>query len=474
MIKQRSSKTWALMSILFSFALLAAACSSDDDPANESTAATEAAVDESTVTTEADEPDAETTEGSTVEAPTGAAGVLLEAMGRTDGDELGGGTTWNVGATLSFSGPGAASAEFEKNGIDLAVAHIAAAGGPEIVVEYGDNTTGGDPDAAANANINLNDKGIGVKLSDFADGLGAGFPTIAEFQILTIDAAAATGTGPGVGFDLYWGSRALTPFDGFPGIMSYIEATNPDATTMAVISNDAGPANESNLVYFEAQAASVGLEVAFIELVPFGPADLGPAIAKLQAEQPDAIVLDLHFGAEGAFFRQAINAGLDPATIFSNDLGTAAFATSQGALDEAPFIFAGDYAVTKQDNPLMDMVREEFEATYGAPLDDQAARYYQATLMLWELYMRTLANGGDVNSGPDLQTSLVENPNFVTLWGGSPDGAETFELDVEKHWAKGYPLGVYSYQGGETTTLATYDISIDGEGIRTAANFELS
>ena len=395
-------------------------------------------------------------------------------MGLDGNEELGAGATWNIGATLSFSGPGGFAAELEKNGIELAIEHIAAAGGPEIVVEYGDNATGGDPEAAANANTNLGEKGIGVKLSDFADGLGAGFPTLAQYEILTLDAAAGTGTGPGVGFDLYWGPRALTPFDGFPGVMGYVAATNPDATSMAVLSNDAGPANDFNAAYFEAQGASAGLELGFIELIPFTAQDFSASIAKLQAEQPDIIVLDLHFGTEGGFFRQAINAGIDPSTIYSTELTGFSAVTSQGAFDEAPFVYAGDYAPEAQDNPLMNMVAAEYEATYGAPIDDQAARYYQATLLLWELYMRTLANGGDVDSGPDLQASLIEDPTFVTLWGGSADSTETFSFDLDKHWVDSYPLAVYSLEGGVNTLIATYDISIDADGARTADNFELA
>ena len=202
-------------------------------------------------------------------------------------EELGAGKEWKIGATLSLSGPGAGAAAVEKKGIELAIKHIAAAGGPNIVVEYGDNTTGGDPKAAANANTNLSEKGIGVKLSDFADGLGAGFPTLLQYQILTIDAAAGTGTGPGVGFDFYWGARALTPFDGLPGVMAYIQATKPEAKTMAMISNDAGAANEFNAQYFAAQAASIGLELKYIDLVPYGNQDFSATITKIQTEKPD-------------------------------------------------------------------------------------------------------------------------------------------------------------------------------------------
>ncbi len=469
-----------LLAALLALVLVASACGGGDDEGAtvDDTAADEAAeesaddpepVDEEPVD---EEPVEEDDAGD--DMAEGPAAVVLAAMGFDESENLGAGETWNIGATLSFSGPGAASAEAEKNGIELAVEHIAAAGGPQIVVEYGDNTTGGDPEAAANANANLNEKGIGVKLSDFADGLGAGFPTLAEFQILTLDAAAGTGTGPGVGFDLYWGPRALTPFDGFPGLMAYIAATNPDAATMAVISNDAGPANELNAVFFKDQGASVGLDLSFVELVPFGAQDYSAAVAKVQSEQPDVILLDLHFGAQGGFTRQAINSGIDPATIYSTDLDAFAIVTSQGAYDEAPAVFAGDFVPQLQPNPLAQAVGADYEAVYGAPLDDQAARYYQATLVLWELYVRTLANGGDVNSGPDLQASLLEDPTFVTLWGGTADAATTFTMDPEQHWVNGYPLGVYQYFGGEYSLLATYDIAIDAEGNRSAANFELA
>jgi ABC-type branched-subunit amino acid transport system substrate-binding protein len=451
-----------LVGLMIALALILAACGGDEETTTtESTAATE-----TTAAPETTEPP----------APVDAKTILLSALGREDAtpEELGSGQEWNIGATLSLSGPGATSAALEKNGIELALKHIADAGGPAITVEYGDNATGGDPDAAANANTNLNQKGIGVKLSDFADGLGAGFPTIAQYQILTIDAAAGTGTGPGVGYDLYWGARALTPFDGMPGIMAYVAATMPDAKTMAVIANDAGPANEFNQTYFKAQAESVGMELTFVEFVPYGAQDFSAVITKIQAEMPDVIVLDLHFAEPGTFYRQALNAGLDTSGVFGTDMNGPSIESSQGAFDQAPYVYAGDFAPELQSSPLSLFVQDEYEAAYGTPIDDQAARYYQATLMLWELYMRTVAAGGDVNSGADVQAAIVEDPTFPSLWGGSDETVGTFTLDETKHWVTSYPLGVYSFQSGENTLLATYDITIDEQGIRTAKDFQLA
>ena len=461
--KHRSRLTLVglVLALIVASALLLSACGGGDETTTTASVAPTTSVSEAPTTTAPPAADAKT--------------VLLAALGREGAtpEQLGAGKEWNVGATLSLSGPGASSAEVEKKGIELAIKHIAAAGGPTIKVEYGDNTTGGDPKAAANANTNLNQKGIGVKLSDFADGLGAGFPTLAQYKILTLDAAAGTGTGPGVGFDLYWGPRALTPFDGMPGIMSYVQATKPEAKTMAVIANDAGAANDFNKKYFEAQATSVGLQLKMVEYVPYGNPDFSAVITKIQTESPDVIVLDLHFADPGTFFGQALNAGVDTSTIYGTDMNKPSADASQGAFDQAPYVYAGDFAPELQPNPLAAFLGTEFQAAYSAQVDDQAARYYQATLMLWELYMRTLAAGGDVNSGVALQKAITDDPTFVSVWGGTADKTDTFTLDPAKHWVTSYPLGVYSFQSGKNTLLATYDISIDAEGIRTAKDFKL-
>ena len=78
-----------------------------------------------------------------------------------------------------------------------------------------------------------------------------------------------------------------------------------------------------------------------------------------------------------------------------------------------------------------------------------------------------------MNSGVALQKAITDDPTFVSVWGGTADKTDTFTLDPAKHWVTSYPLGVYSFQSGKNTLLATYNIGINTEGIRTAKDFKL-
>ena len=118
---------------------------------------------------------------------------------------------------------------------------------------------------------------------------------------------------------------------------------------MAVIANDAGAANDFNKKYFEAQATSVGLQLKMVEYVPYGNPDFSAVITKIQTESPDVIVLDLHFADPGTFFGQALNAGVDTSTIYGTDMNKPSADASQGAFDQAPYVYAGDFAPELQN-----------------------------------------------------------------------------------------------------------------------------
>src|SRR6185436_19389798 len=80
--------------------------------------------------------------GSSPAASSDAGAALLEALGLKSGPELGGGKTWQMGSVLALTGNGSFYGKTMSRGIDLAVKHIKAAGGPDIKVTYWDHKSG--------------------------------------------------------------------------------------------------------------------------------------------------------------------------------------------------------------------------------------------------------------------------------------------------------------------------------------------
>ena len=77
---------------------------------------------------------------------------------------------------------------------------------------------------------------------------------------------------------------------------------------------------------------------------------------------------------------------------------------------------------------------------------------------MWDMIRRVLAKGGNVNSGVDLENSLKENPTFTSVYGGDASKNGTLRFNLTNHSVDQRFMGVFRYQNGKVTTLATFDI----------------
>ncbi|HLI52684.1 MAG TPA: ABC transporter substrate-binding protein, partial [Acidimicrobiales bacterium] len=136
------------------------------------------------------------------------------------------GVAYSMGAVLALTGPGNFYGKIMSKGINLAVKHIAELGGPNLQVIYKDHKSG-DPTAGVQAVTELGDANIPVMLASYADDLGAMIPGSAQYKILSLDG----GGGTALAFNdkpYFWGMRANTPTDPFPGVMQYITQKMPN------------------------------------------------------------------------------------------------------------------------------------------------------------------------------------------------------------------------------------------------------
>ena len=121
----------------------------------------------------------------------GNAGAQLAKMLNIDPKFAGKGTDFSVGAVLAISGPGSFYGKTMSRGIDLAVAHIKAAGGPNFKVIYKDHKSG-DPAAGQAAVTELGAAGVSAKLASYVDDLGAMFQGTAQYKMFTLDGGGGT------------------------------------------------------------------------------------------------------------------------------------------------------------------------------------------------------------------------------------------------------------------------------------------
>ena len=131
---------------------------------------------------------------------------LLQIDASADNAE---GVDFQLGAVLALTGNGSYYGTTMTNGIDLAVRHVAAAGGPNIDVTYKDHKSG-DAQAATQAMTEIGTAGIPAKLASYADGLGAMLAGTAQYKCFTLDGGGGTSIFA-QGQPYFWGTRAITP-----------------------------------------------------------------------------------------------------------------------------------------------------------------------------------------------------------------------------------------------------------------------
>jgi len=399
------------------------------------------------------------------DATSGTGGVtgdqLKNVLGVKPDEKLGTGMKFKLGIVLAMTGPGSYYGRIQGNGAKLAVAQIKAAGGPDIELVYKDHKSA-DAQAGARAAKELGIDGVPAVLSSYVGDIGAMFPGIRQYKMLTLDGGGGT-SDFGQGKPFFWGMRAIEPDDDFIGALKYWKATDPKIKRVSLVYFDQGPANEIVLTNFNTALKDTGLELASTELTTIGATDYSATIARLKSTNPDAIFL---FGTgvdPGYFMKQLVNAG-SKVPVIGSEYITDAAEVAGSAFDN--YMFATDwFDAARPSNPWSKLFLNSYVKEFNLQPEINAANYYEDTFAIWELIRRVLAKGGNVDSGEELQTALLADPRFKSVYGGSATELGVIALDTRSHSVKQRPLGVYKANGGKPVPVATFDLG--------GANFQL-
>ena len=323
--------------------------------------------------------------GSSPPAGGDAGAALLDALGLTSSDQLGGGTTWQMGAVLALTGNGSFYGKTMSRGIDLAVKHIKAAGGPDIKVVYKDHKSG-DPQAGVQAMTELGTSGIPAKLASYGDDILAMLPLTQQYKCLTLDGGGANG-GNGQSQDFFWGARALPGLDVLPGLFHYMQDAYPDAKTIGFTGWDLGADNNAvgKAKFLDALSKSTLQFNDLFELAAPNTTDFANVITKVKANEPDILIVGSFGQDPGFFIDQAQTANLE-AKIFGYEFTPDGLNASKGAFDSVGWNFSSDYFdVGAAKSKLATLFVSEFKSAYGDEPDFYAANYYEDTLGMWDL-----------------------------------------------------------------------------------------
>jgi branched-chain amino acid transport system substrate-binding protein len=401
-----------------------------------------------------------TTAGGSV-APSGDVGAELAELLQIDpnGDNAKG-VDWTMGAVLALTGNGSYYGTTMTNGIDLAVRHVEAAGGPKIKVIYKDHKSG-DAQAGTQAMTELGTAHVPAKLASYADDLGVMLAGTKQYKCFTLDGGGGTSIFA-QGQDYFWGTRAITPNDALPGLLEYVKQTSPDAKTVGLTGWDIGEPNNSIVKEdILKKIADAGYEFNDLyELFPPQSTDYAATLTKIQANEPDVLLCGCYGQDPGFLLDQSQTAGLS-ALMYGFEFTPDGVNASNGAYDSVGWTFAYDYFDAGNPiSPLAKLFVREFQAANGgADPDFYAANFYENVLVMWEVIRRVLAKGGDINDGAQLDAALQENLTVVSVYGGDESTVGTYTLDPTTHSVIKRPMGVFQYKDGTVTPLAYYGIA---------------
>jgi hypothetical protein len=211
-------------------------------------------------------------------------------MLKIDAATSGKGMPFKMGSVLALTGSGSFYGKTMSRGIDLALEHIKAAGGPDIQVKYYDHKSG-DAAAGQQAITELGSAGYPAKLASYVDDLGAMLAGTAQYKMFTLDGGGGTSIF-GQAQPFFWGTRAITPNDPMPGLFKWTKATYPNAKTVGLTGWDIGEPNNTTIkTDILKKIADAGYQHnGLYDLFPVGTQDFSAVLPKIKSNEPDILL----------------------------------------------------------------------------------------------------------------------------------------------------------------------------------------
>jgi ABC-type branched-subunit amino acid transport system substrate-binding protein len=224
------------------------------------------------------------------------------------GKAAGQGLTVPLGASMAYSGAYAVYGALDTPGIQLAIQHIEALGGPKIPLTALDGGSGDAQKGAALAR-QLGEAGVPALLASIGADVGSELPFYKDYKMFALEAGGATPVFQGLPY--YYQSRAQIPTAMFPALIKYQQMTDPSAKRWAIISNASTPALEAAFkTELEEPIKAAGFEVVGLALPDVATQDFSTNIAQLETMNADIIATSLYGTQMGLFLKQYATSGM--------------------------------------------------------------------------------------------------------------------------------------------------------------------
>lgn len=337
-----------------------------------------------------------------------ACGAAPTANSSASGNEIG--DTFKIGYNLELSGPVAAYGQAEKNGADLAVEEINAAGGiggKKIEVVSKDNKSDNAEISSIATKLASEDKVVALFGPATSGGTAVATPAATQAGVPLVTAAAT--------------QDDLTVKDG--KVEEYIfRATFQDSYQGKVISNFANGTLSSKkaFVYYDSSSDyGKGLYKAFKEsykgdmieeAYQSGDKDFQAALTKVKGQDFDTFVILGYYTEAGLITKQAREMGIDKPILGPDGFSDAKFIEGAGEKNASKVYYVSGYST----NVDLSEKATAFVAAYKKKFGEEPNMF--AALAYDSIYMIATA-GEDAKSSKDLTVNLAKLTGFEGVTG---------------------------------------------------------
>lgn len=383
---------------------------------------------------------------------------LIHSIYGPGGKAAGQGLTLNVGAALFLSGPDQFYGTVMSNSMKLAAEQIKAAGGPTINFTYRDIKSGSAVAGADDATA-FGQAGLGVALTSNGFDGASMIPGLMRYKIFTLDGGG--GTGPKAagnqGKPYIWGTSANAPTASWPGMLKWLTQAKPNVKTIYLASWEEGPLSQIALnLLHEYMKPYPQLKHVGSDFFPIGTTNYSNIFAKIKAASPDMILLVAYGNDPGVFMKQYVTSGIKSMVMgseYTSDAAKIAGAAYNG------YYFNFQYFDNK--NPKSDWAKfyiDQYEKRYGSLPDYWSANYFDNTYALWKLTREVLVKHGDPNKGPDMESAMITNPTFPSVYGGNGSTVGHYALSPTTHTLTEATLTVGEIVNQKVVELASFSL----------------
>jgi branched-chain amino acid transport system substrate-binding protein len=342
-------------------------------------------------------------------------GLVLSACASS-----GGGDTLKVGGIGELTGDIPAVGASFKNGAEMAVADINAAGGidvggkkyqVELVLE--DNAGKADQSASAAQKLITQDNVVAI-IGPNASRYAIPASEIAESSKTVL--ISPWSTNPKTTLDAktnepkkyVFRAAFIDPFQG--RVVAKFALENLNAKKAAVLYDVASDYNKGIAEFFKQTFEENGGEVVAFETYTTGDKDFSAQLTKIKDANPDVIFLPNYYSEVPLQIQQAKRLGITAPFLGSDSWGSAELLTLCGA-DCDGYYFSTHYAADNA-TPVAKKMIDAYKAKYGTTPDDVAALTYDSFGLLWQ----ALQSAGSIDRQA-VRDALAKIPNYEGVTG---------------------------------------------------------